>query len=605
MKKAVVVFIVLILGINSFGQSSSSKKLENNIDALLESYSNYNRFIGNVLISKDNHIIYQKSMGYADITGNKKNSKNSIFSIASLTKSLTAVGIMKLVEEGKLTLETPLSTYFPNFIPEYSSKITVQHLLNNSSGIQANIGRVDDAVNGLMPEISEITIDELLEKFKDTKLNFQPGTGYEYNNFGYVLLANIIEKVSKQSYANFMQEAIFKPTGMKNTTYTTVNNGSEIAYPYFGLGMEAFEKFTTPFHTSWLMGAADVNSTTIDLHKFMQALDNGTLLKSTSVTQLYTRSQEMGVNNMTSGLGWVIDQKEGEKWIYNSGLLPGFASMMGSLPSQNIKIIILSNATSVNPVTDEFQGNASFVEREITDKIVALLLGKPAELTPAPTPIKDNHFEKKAFQLDAAHTLVIKNEGGKYFLETTGKAPWSVFTYAFSKDANDKNEASKTALYFAKAFSTQKFEGLLDYGNQQMKGFLGSQQGQEQLKGMWANFTNHAGEFKAYNIYKIEGEEVKNIHLRFQFQTVDIGMVIRVNAAYKIEGMYMDNAVKKSQVTKVALVPIGKNKFFINGHRNGGMQDLIVTITDSAITIIDGSEKIKGNTIAFNKASSN
>ncbi|RLD26221.1 MAG: hypothetical protein DRI75_12130 [Bacteroidetes bacterium] len=73
MKKAVVVFIALILGINSFGQSSSNKELENNIDGLFESYSYYNRFIGNVLISKDNHIIYQKSFGYADIAGNKKN----------------------------------------------------------------------------------------------------------------------------------------------------------------------------------------------------------------------------------------------------------------------------------------------------------------------------------------------------------------------------------------------------------------------------------------------------------------------------------------------------------------------------------------------------
>ena len=78
---------------------------------------------------------------------------------------------------------------------------------------------------------------------------------------------------------------------------------------------------------------------------------------------------------MLSGLGWVIDQKEGEKWIYNNGLLPGYASVMGSLPEKNIKIIILSNATSVNPVSDEFQGEVTFVP-EITDKIIALFQGK-------------------------------------------------------------------------------------------------------------------------------------------------------------------------------------------------------------------------------------
>ncbi len=275
------------------------------IDELFESYTHYNRFVGNVLISKNDKIIYQKSFGYADLERHKKNSKASIFSIASLTKSLTAVGIMKLVEGGKLTLDTPLSTYFPNFIPEYSGQITIQHLLNNSSGMQANIGRVDDAGNGLMPEINAVTIDDLLEKFKDSKLNFEPGTAYEYNNFGYVLLANIIEKVSGQSYANFMAQAVFKPTGMKSTVSSTLNNVSGIAYPYFGLGMDKLEKFMTPFNISWLMGAADVNSTTTDVYRFMQALDNGTLLNSASVNQLYTRSQEMGINNRTSGLGWV------------------------------------------------------------------------------------------------------------------------------------------------------------------------------------------------------------------------------------------------------------------------------------------------------------
>ena len=202
MKKVVVVFIALILGINSFGQSTSNKELENNIDGLFESYSYYNRFVGSVLISKDDHIIYQKSFGYATVDEHKKNTEKSIFSIASLTKSFTAVGIMKLVEDGNLTLDTPISTYFPDFMPDFSKEITIQHLLNNSSGIEANIGRTDDNGNGLMPEETPITFDELLEKFKDSKLKFEPGTGYDYNNFGYLLLANIIETISGQTLWN-------------------------------------------------------------------------------------------------------------------------------------------------------------------------------------------------------------------------------------------------------------------------------------------------------------------------------------------------------------------------------------------------------------------
>ena len=600
MKKSVVVFIALILGINSFGQSSSIKELENNIDGLFESYSYYNRFIGNVLISKDNQIIYQKSFGYADIAGNKKNTKKSIFSIASLTKSLTAVGIMKLVEDGKLTLDTPLSTYFPDFMPDYSKDITIQHLLNNSSGMEANIGRTDDNGNGLMPEKTAISFNEVLEKFKESKLKFDPGTGYDYNNFGYLLLANIIEKVSGQSYANFMEQTVFKPAGMKSTSIASFTSLKQKAEPYLGLGMDKFKEFNAPFHPSWLKGAADMNSTTVDLFKFMQALDNGTLLKPASVNNIYSNTQAMGVNEMASGLGWVIDKKGDEKWVYNNGLLPGFASVMGSLVEKNIKIIILSNATSVNPVVDEFQGEVTFVP-EITDKIIELFQGKSIENLPTPTKIINNSIVTitKEYQLDNEHSLLIKKEGNTYSLETTGKEPWSVFTYTFSRNATENNAFSETALFFANAMSTQNFEGLINYANDndQMKGLLGTEEGLGQLKGMWANFLQHAGKFTSYNIYKIEGDEVKNVHVRFHFETVDIGIVISINADHKIQGMYMDNSVKTNHINTAKLIPINKNEFFINGHQNGGMQDLKIIISNTGLILTDGSINFKADVI--------
>lgn len=598
MKKAVVVCIVLILGINSFGQSTSNKELKENIDSLFESYSYHNRFIGSVLISQDNHILYQKSFGYADIAGNKKNTKKSIFSIASLTKSFTAVGIMKLVEDGKLTLETPISTYFPNFMPDFSKDITIQHLLNNSSGMQANIGRTDDNGNGLMPEKTLITLDDLLEKFKGSKLNFKPGTGYAYNNFGYLLLANVIEKVSGQPFANFMEQAIFKPAGMKNTAITSFKSLNQKAQPYLGLGMDKFKKFNAPFHPSWLKGAADMNSTTVDLFKFMQDLDNGTLLKSESMNKLYTSTQGMGVNEMASGLGWVIDKKGDDKWIYNNGLLPGYASVMGSLLENNIKIIILSNATSINPVTDEFQGEVTFVP-EITNKIISLFQGKSIENLPTPKTNIDNSIvdETKTYQLDNEHSLLIKKEGNTYSLETTGKEPWSVFTYTFSRNATENDAFSETALFFANAMSTQNFEGLINYANDQMKGFLGTEEGLGQLKGMWANFLQHAGNFMSYNIYKIEGDEVKNVHIRFHFETVDIGIVLSLNADHKIQGMFMDDSVKTNHNNTVKLIPISENEFFINGHQNGGMQDLKITASNKGLILTDDSLNFKAEVI--------
>lgn len=598
MKKVVIVFIALVIGMNSFGQSNPDMELKKNIDALFEGYSYYNRFSGSVLISKDNRIIYQKSFGHATIETHKKNTEKSIFNIASLTKSLTAVGILKLVEDDKLTLETPISTYFSDFMPNFSKEVTVQHLLNNSSGIEANIGRADDNRNGLMPKETPVTFDELLEKFKNSKLKFEPGTGYDYNNFGYLLLAQIIEKVSKKSYADFMEQVIFKPAGMKNTAIASFEAIDQKAQPYLGLGMNEFKKFNSTFHPSWLKGAADMSSTTIDLFKFMQALDNGILLKSEWKNKLYTVTQSIGVNEMVSGLGWVIDYKGNDKWIYNTGLLPGYASVMGSLSGKNIKIIILSNATSVNPVANEFQGEITFVP-EITDKIISLIQGKKVENLPVPIKVKSNSRAdaSKTYQLDTEHLLLLKKEGSTYLVETGGKEPWSIFTYTFSRNAEENDAYSEAALFFANAMSTQNFEGLTKYSNEQMKGVLGTEEGLGQLKGMWNNFLQHAGQFISYNIYKIDGDNVKNVHIRFHFETVDVGIVLSLNTDHKIQGMFMDNSVKTNHRNTVKLIPISETDFFINGHQHGGMQDLILTVSNKGLILKDGSINYKAELI--------
>ena len=595
MKKIITIIFALIIGLKGYGQSVSNKEIKKNIDDLFQSYSSYNRFIGNVLISQNDTIIYQKSFGYANLKEGKKNTSNSIFSIASLTKSLTAVGIMKLVEDRKVTLETPISRYFPNFISADSSQITIQHLLNHSSGIQANIGRTDDEGNGIMPEVNPTTLHELLAKFKDSKLNFEPGTSYDYNNFGYLLLANIIEKASGLTYANYMEQAVFKPANMKNTASASFTDIHQRTFPYLGLGMNELKKVDAPLHTSWLMGAAEINSTTVDLYNFLQALDKGIILKPATVNKLYSLTQNIGVNEMKSGLGWVIGQKEGEEWIYNNGLLPGYASMMGSMPSKNIKVIILSNATSINPIVDEFQGEISFVQGEITDKIISLLLGKSVDILPLANKESENLiYVNNTYQFDSNHSVRLKKEGNEYVLETVGKEPWSLFSYTFSRDANENNSASETAMFFANAMSKQNFEGLSFYGNNDMKAFLGSDEGLAQLKGMWNNFLQQAGEFHSFNIYKIEGEEVKNVSIRFHFDTFDIGIVLSIDSSHKIQGMFMDDALKTSHISKVTLVPIGENKFFINGHQNGGMQDLKVNISETELVLIDGSKSFNG-----------
>ncbi|UAM98880.1 serine hydrolase [Polaribacter litorisediminis] len=602
MKKSIVVLVTLILSFSGFSQENSNFKLEDKINEVFQSYAHYNRFIGNVLISKENKIIYNKSFGFADVEKNKKNSKKSIFSIASVTKPLTAVGIMKLVEEGKLSLETPISTFYPNFIPEYSKKITIRHLLNHSSGMQANIGRIDDQGNGLMPGENAITIDELLEKFKDSKLKFEPGKGYEYNNFGYTLLANIIEKVTGKSYADYMEETIFEPASMKNTAVNTYKKLRYKAYSHIGLGMQSFKKLDYPIHTSWIKGAGNINATAKDLYNFMTALENGTLLKPLYTDKIYSNTQPTGYNDTRYGFGWRIENKGGEKWINHTGLLPGTASIIGFLPEKNIKIIILSNATTTDLISEStFQGKNQFVDGAIIDNLIKIIQNKAPELLPIAVKSKNKKVKnsKKTYSLDNEHSLMITKEDDSYLLKTIGEEPWSIFTYQFSRNAAKNNKASEAALFFANAMSTQNFEGLAKYGNDEMKGFLGSDQGVNQLKGMWDYFIKQAGTFKSYNIYKIIGEKNKNVHVRFHFEKEDVGFVLGLNASNKIQGMFMDDAIKTSTIASVKLIPIHENEFFINGHQNEGMQDLRIKVSEKGMILIDGNIEFNAQILKY------
>ena len=189
--------------------------------------------------------------------------------------------------------------------------------------------------------------------------------------------------------------------------------------------------------------------------------------------------------------------------------------------------------------------------------------------------------------------MLLTKQGDNYSLETRGTESWSVFTYQFSRNAKEDNKSSEIALYFANAMSTQNFEGLSDYANDDMKGFFGSEEGLQQLKGIWTYFKKEAGEFKSYNIYKIEGEDSKTVHIRFHFEKNDIGIVLGINTANQIQGMFKDDDVKTCPIQKVKLTPINENEFFINGHQNDGMQDLKIKVSEKGLILIDDSTKFR------------
>lgn len=167
-----------------------------------------------VLVLKGDNIIFDKGYGIADIDTRIPIDGNTFFNIASVSKQFTAVAILQLAEQGKLSLEDPVSKYFPEFKAPFWTDIQIKHLLSHSSG-------VPDARGGIPREL-KIKGDEALAMsyLPDLDhLHFQPGTAYEYINPTFVLCGAIVEKVTGQPFVDYVAENIFRPAGMKRTLY--------------------------------------------------------------------------------------------------------------------------------------------------------------------------------------------------------------------------------------------------------------------------------------------------------------------------------------------------------------------------------------------------
>jgi CubicO group peptidase (beta-lactamase class C family) len=159
-------------------------------------------------------------MGFADKDNNSLVTESSLFNLASVTKVFTATSILKLHEEGKLSIFDRVDKYIPGFINDNTDSLTIINLLNHTSGMIANLAQTDDFSkhgNEVVPDSEIVTTDQLISKFRDTKLKSRPGERFNYNNYGYLLLGYIIEKVTGMDYLDYLNKEIFPVAGMTNT----------------------------------------------------------------------------------------------------------------------------------------------------------------------------------------------------------------------------------------------------------------------------------------------------------------------------------------------------------------------------------------------------
>lgn len=309
-----------------------------------------NKFNGTILINQNQEVVFERYYGLSNIEWNIPIVKDSIFRIASISKTFTACAILKLVEQHRLSLDQTLDTYFKDY--PRGNEITIHHLLTNTSGIPNFdiLGDFRDILNSDNPNYA------LIKLFIDEALLFNPGEKWSYSMSGYILLGNIIEIVTKKSYINFIKDDLISNTKLKNVYVDLYQN--IIANRVSGYDKEEEELVNATFIDMRIAGAAGgLMSSIKDINTFNQSLLNGRIIKKELVNQLFTNHISI---NETTGYGYgifiskkTVNNKEIVRY-YHSGGGMGVRTINVFYPEFNMTLTLLSNVNDSNKFNQVF-----------------------------------------------------------------------------------------------------------------------------------------------------------------------------------------------------------------------------------------------------------
>lgn len=292
-------------------------------------------FNGNVLISKGNDILFEESFGYNNITEKTPFNLETCFRIGSITKQVTAVAILQLVDKGLLSLEDPLSRWFDT---PYDEVITIHNLLANNSGIP-NFPIDGDYDQYL--ETGAFHKHMIYDVIFKQPLHFSPGNQFEYSSSGFLILSHIIELVSGMKYHEYLQENLFKALDMNRTGFHFIDQ--EIKnFSHLYDKQEDTIVAATPYDMRKASGAGGLYSCTRDLHKWGYSLINHTMISKELRDKMF--SVQTPINEQGGyGYGIISFKDEGHhEVIYHPGNGPGvFAQNM--ILDRDVQIILLSN----------------------------------------------------------------------------------------------------------------------------------------------------------------------------------------------------------------------------------------------------------------------
>jgi D-alanyl-D-alanine carboxypeptidase len=287
-------------------------------------------------VARDGVPVHTAGHGFADLGAGTPVTDSTVFRIGSITKQFTAAAILRLAEEGRLTLDDDISRHLPEY-PTHGRRITIHHLLNHTSGIHSYTSVPEAMARSGEPAGPE----EVLAMVRDRDLDFEPGASYAYNNTGYFLLGLVIEAVTGEDYAEHLDRILLRPLGLRETGYCP--HEPEVPRHARGYRLAGGEpEDAAQIHMGWPYAAGALCSSVRDLLRWEAALRGGEVISTRAYERMATPSVPEGSRSQY-GYGLVLDEVEGAARVHHGGGIPGFVSQMAHYADAGVTVVALTN----------------------------------------------------------------------------------------------------------------------------------------------------------------------------------------------------------------------------------------------------------------------
>ena len=326
---------------------TTHETLEAKVDQLFAEWNQSDTPGAALAVTRDGEIIYKQGYGTANLEYDIPITTGTIFDIASVSKQFAGFAIATLLHEGKLSLDDDIRMYLPD-VPDFGNRITIRHLLHHTSGLRDWVQSLVIA-GDMMDDV--ISFKHILKMARHQKtLNFEPGTEFLYSNTGYNLLAEIVEKVTGDSFREWTDTHIFKPLAMTNTHF---HDDYQMILKHRAYSYQTVEndRFKHAVNNTTALGSSSLYSTVEDLAKWILNFDDVRIGGQTVVEQMHQRGVLNNGEQINYAFGLNIGEYRTLRTVGHSGSWRGFRSHLMRFPDQKFGVVILCNLDTFNPLS--------------------------------------------------------------------------------------------------------------------------------------------------------------------------------------------------------------------------------------------------------------